>query len=63
MARRSELSDEPWHSLPIDEVLRRIGSDRDGLPSAEVARRLSLFGRNTLPREPLPTVWRLAAGN
>jgi len=60
MARRSELSDEPWHSLPIDEVLRRIGSDRDGLPSAEAARRLSLFGRNTLPREPLPTVWRLA---
>jgi len=60
MAPRCELPDEPWHTLAIEEVFSRIGSGRDGLPSAEAARRLAIFGRNTLPREPLPTVWRLA---
>ena len=62
MTQRSPLADEPWHSLPIDEVLDRLGSGREGLTVAEAARRLSLHGRNTLPREPPAAVWRLAVG-
>lgn len=62
MARRTELPEEPWHSLTIDEVFRRVESGRQGLPIAEAARRLATFGRNTMPREPPPTLWRLAIG-
>ena len=62
MARRTELPEVPWHSLTIDEVFRRVESGRQGLPAAEAARRLATFGRNTMPREPPPTLWRLAIG-
>ena len=60
--RRSALPDEPWHSLPLDDVLHRLDSGREGLSTAEAARRLASFGRNALPRNPPPAVWRLAIG-
>jgi Ca2+-transporting ATPase len=62
LEQRSAISEEPWHTLAIDEVFRRVGSGRDGLSTAEAARRLAIVGRNALPREPLPSVWRLAIG-
>jgi magnesium-transporting ATPase (P-type) len=62
MTQRSALADEPWHSLPINEVFDRLESGREGLTVAEATRRLALHGRNTLPREPPAAVWRLAVG-
>jgi len=60
MARRSDPPNEPWHSLAIDEVLCRLESSREGLSTTEAVSRLATFGRNTLPREPPPPLWRLA---
>lgn len=40
-----------WYALPVGEVLGRLGTTPDGLPDAEVRRRLTQFGRNELRRE------------
>jgi magnesium-transporting ATPase (P-type) len=58
----TDIPDAAWHTLAIDDALRRLASDREGLSVAEAVRRLAVFGPNTLPREPLPAVWRLAIG-
>ena len=60
--RRPPLPNEPWHALALDDVLRSLASGREGLSSDEATRRLVSFGRNTLPREPPPPLWRLAIG-
>src|SRR5688572_27773339 len=40
-----------WHTLPVDEVARLLGTDPDrGLASAEAARRRERFGPNALAR-------------
>ena len=62
MERRSDIPDAPWHALSIDDALHRLASGQAGLSAAEAARRLAIVGRNALPREPLPAVWRLAIG-
>ena len=62
MERCSDILDEPWHTFAIDEALQRLGSSREGLSPSEAALRLEIFGRNALPREPLPATWRLAVG-
>jgi magnesium-transporting ATPase (P-type) len=43
------------HREAIDEVLKRVGSSRDGLSGADAAERLHVHGRNELPvRRPTP---------
>lgn len=40
-----------WHTLPIAEVLKELGTDLEqGLASSEVARRQAVYGRNVLTR-------------
>ena len=40
---------QPWHSLPVDEVVAALGGDpQAGLTSAEASRRLAEMGPNTL---------------
>ena len=38
-----------WHSLAVEEVLRRIGGSPSGLSACESARRLAVHGPNRLP--------------
>ena len=46
-----------WHSLPIDEVVRRLATDAErGLPAGEAARRLVEHGPNRL-EEPAAVPW------
>ena len=46
-----------WHSLPIDEVVRRLATDAErGLPAGEAARRLVEHGPNKL-EEPAAAPW------
>ena len=45
------ITGTPWHSLPADEALDRLESDRQGLGEDEVEKRLKEFGPNELPRE------------
>jgi magnesium-transporting ATPase (P-type) len=39
----------PWHALPAEEALRRLGASPAGLEGAEAARRLAEHGPNRLP--------------
>ncbi|MBW9208531.1 HAD-IC family P-type ATPase [Mumia sp. zg.B21] len=52
-----EVTDQPpvW-ATPVDEVLERLGTSRDGLTDAEAERRLADVGPNRLP-PPEPTPW------
>ncbi|MCL4541972.1 MAG: cation-transporting P-type ATPase [Chloroflexi bacterium] len=34
-----------WHSLSIDDVLRQLGTRREGLTEEEAAERLQQYGR------------------
>ena len=48
-----------WHSLPIDEVVRRLSTDaRRGLSASEAARRLAEHGPNSLVEPPAVPWWR-----
>lgn len=40
----------PWHSLTIDEVLKRLSSRASGLTAAEATERSARFGPNEIPR-------------
>ncbi|HVP22452.1 MAG TPA: magnesium-translocating P-type ATPase [Conexivisphaerales archaeon] len=44
------MTDEYWSQDP-SEVYAALSTSENGLPSEEAARRLSLYGRNELPRE------------
>ncbi len=44
-------ADQPWHAVPNDELLRRLGTGDEGLRTAEVARRREEFGPNALDGE------------
>jgi len=46
-----------WHSLPRDEVLKRLDTSRDGLASAEAAHRLERYGPNRLDIKPPTSAW------
>jgi magnesium-transporting ATPase (P-type) len=47
-----------WHAQPAAEVLRAFAADAEGLSSAEAARRLDHYGRNSLPQAPPRPAWR-----
>jgi Ca2+-transporting ATPase len=47
----------PWHALPPDAVLRRLGSGPDGLSRAEAAARLDRYGPNVFERSPPVSPW------
>ncbi|HRP65658.1 MAG TPA: cation-transporting P-type ATPase [Thauera sp.] len=51
-AQPGSLQIEQPHALAADEVLERLSAARDGLSSAEAARRLAEVGPNRLPQPP-----------
>jgi Ca2+-transporting ATPase len=56
----STESDQPWHSLPLEQVFARLGSGAQGLTSDAARERLERYGPNVLPRRPPPAWWRIA---
>ena len=48
-------TDEPWHALAGEEVLRRLATSRRGLAPEEARRRLARYGPNRLPEPPPPS--------
>jgi magnesium-transporting ATPase (P-type) len=48
--RQTAETTDDWHALPPEDVLERLGTDADGLTSAECARRLAVYGANQLER-------------
>lgn len=48
---------DPWHALPADEVLGRLGVTRDGLTTDDATRRLARYGANALEVRKPVSVW------
>lgn len=46
---REQYNIEPWHSMPVKEVLSSLNSDEKGLSDSDAAERLEKHGRNKLP--------------
>jgi len=47
-----------WHAMPTDALLRRLGTDANGLSQAEAAARRARYGANRLPPPPRPSALR-----
>ena len=44
-----KITDTPWHTMQIDEVVRNLGTNTDtGLSGTEVENRLKKYGHNQL---------------
>jgi magnesium-transporting ATPase (P-type) len=57
---QDELRETPWHTVPGDEVVERLGSDPEqGLSSDEVENRLERYGRNTIRSSEKTPWWRI----
>jgi P-type Ca2+ transporter type 2C len=52
---KSVSETKPWHALSPEETLNDLKVDEQGLTSAEVARRLDIYGFNQLEEAPRPT--------
>ncbi len=50
-------ADHPWHTLPVDEALRRLETGPAGLTSEEAARRLAVHGPNELRAFERASAW------
>src|SRR5213079_921302 len=55
---RRTMADE-WHSLPADDVLRRLDASPLGLNASDPARRLARIGPNELVRTARISPWRI----
>ncbi|WP_142848437.1 cation-transporting P-type ATPase [Telmatospirillum sp. J64-1] len=44
----SVIEPKPWHALPVEEVLKRVEAQPDGLEESEAQNRLERFGPNRL---------------
>ena len=39
---------KPWHAMEVDEVLKELGVNREGLSSQEALERLKRYGPNAV---------------
>ena len=51
----------PWHTLPVDQAMSRLGSPAQGLSNAEAARRLEVHGPNELQSLGRESAWHILA--
>lgn len=58
-AGKIEISQQDWHALPVQEVLRHLEVHEQGLTSEEVAKRLAYYGENQLREGRRPGFWQL----
>lgn len=59
--RQEELRAIAWHALPVETVLRKLGTSARGLAVAEAIARLRAFGPNEIRRREPPRVGRFLA--
>lgn len=50
-SRKTAAQLQPWHTLTVEELFRRLETGPDGLSSVEAQRRLERYGPNSLPQE------------
>jgi Ca2+-transporting ATPase len=51
---REEISEQEWHALKAEDVLKHLEVKNEGLSSAEVEKRLEIYGPNQLKEAPRP---------
>ncbi|PUA33032.1 MAG: hypothetical protein B9J98_02880 [Candidatus Terraquivivens tikiterensis] len=57
---RGRITVESWHSMDVDEVIARLGTDKErGLTSEEVRDRLAKYGPNEIERQERPSGLRI----
>lgn len=56
------LQQQAWHTLPEQQLFKALGSDRNGLSTAEAERRLAVFGANEITEENRFSALRLFVG-
>ncbi len=54
-----ENQEQAWHALPVEEVLRHLEVQENGLSAEQAARRLQQYGPNQLQEAPRPTFWHM----
>lgn len=52
-------SKKEWHNLNLENVFSNTKSSEDGLSSEEAKKRLDVFGINSLPVKPPPSLWKI----
>ncbi len=55
-ATLAQVSERPWHSLPVEVVLRELATTPHGLTAQEAQARLARYGLNEVAEVP-PTPW------
>ena len=53
------LTEKPWHSMEVDEVLQALRAEKEGLSTEEVQKRLKEYGPNELKKEKRKSAVRL----
>jgi magnesium-transporting ATPase (P-type) len=51
--------EQPWHAMDQADVLAEVGTNENGLTSAEAASRLATLGPNRLPQQQPPAWWQI----
>ncbi|GAB4503823.1 MAG: calcium-transporting P-type ATPase, PMR1-type [Anaerolineales bacterium] len=51
--------EQAWHALPVEEVLRHLEVQENGLSAEQAAQRLKQYGLNQLQEAPRPTFWHM----
>jgi len=57
--KTAENQEQAWHALPVEEVLRHLEVQENGLSAEQAARRLQQYGPNQLQEAPRPTFWHM----
>ena len=53
------LSDQPWHAIQKEEVLKKFVTNEDGLSTDVVNKRIEKYGANVLPVKKPPTLLKI----
>ncbi|PQO43934.1 cation-translocating P-type ATPase [Blastopirellula marina] len=48
-----------WHAVDLDQVLQHLSTTQNGLSADEAAERLTQYGENALPEQPMPAWWQI----
>ena len=50
---------QPWHSMPLEEIYREYQTSEEGLRDAEAAKRLTDYGKNELRQSPPKSIGKM----
>ncbi len=57
--KTAKNQEQAWHALPVEEVLRHLEVQENGLSAEQAAQRLKQYGPNQLQEAPRPTFWHM----